>query len=69
MQKYQDEEIVIGQRIKPQTREQRRIQQDRDFLEKQRVMDRQENFERHVEAQFNNDELYNEHHRFGDNFE
>lgn len=34
MQKYQDEEIVIGQRIKPQTREQRRIQQDRDFLEK-----------------------------------
>lgn len=69
MQKYQDEEIVIGQRIKPQTREQRRIQQDKDFLEKQRVMDRQENFERHVEAQFNNDELYNEHHRFGDNFE
>ncbi|CAL5997047.1 Conserved_hypothetical protein [Hexamita inflata] len=68
MQRYQDEPLEIGMRIKPQTREQRRIGQDRDYQEKQRVSQRCENFERHEEAQFTNDQ-YNEHHRFGDSFE
>lgn len=68
MQRYEDEPVEIGVRIKPMTREQRRVLQDRDYLEKQRVMQRCENFERHEEAQFS-DKNFNEYHRFGDNFE
>ncbi|KAH0577571.1 hypothetical protein SS50377_20925 [Spironucleus salmonicida] len=66
--KLSDELIEIAMRVKPQTREYRRISQNRDLMEKQRVQNRVENYERHDQAQVVATS-YNEHNRFGDSFE
>lgn len=72
--RVQDEEIVVGQRIKPQTREQRRALQDRDYLEKLRLANRKEGYQAYQDPGFINhaspkSALYvDEHSRFGGDF-
>ena len=64
----EDEQVEIVLRVHPISRQERRIQQNRDLMEKDRVSNRVENFERHDVAQVTGD-AYDEHNRFGDNFE
>ncbi|ESU43851.1 hypothetical protein QR46_1254 [Giardia duodenalis assemblage B] len=68
-----DEDIVIGQRIKPMSREERRALQDRDYMEKLRLAQRREDYCQYEDPGFINHASQNsaayidEHHRFADN--
>ncbi|TNJ27605.1 hypothetical protein GMRT_12876 [Giardia muris] len=67
-----DAEIVIGQRTKPMTREERRALQDREYVEKLRLARRREDFQSYEDPGFighateGTAAYLDEHHRFGD---